>query len=52
MRGGLRVIYFWWKRRSQLWLFTIYGKDLVEDLSQKDKKWLKDLLARELEARQ
>ena len=51
-RGGLRVIYFWSKQRSQLWLFTIYDKDEVEDLSQKDKKWLKDLLASELEARQ
>jgi len=50
-RGGLRIIYFWWKQRSQLWLFTIYDKDEVEDLSPKDKKWLKDLLERELAAR-
>ena len=51
-RGGLRIIYFWWQRRSQFWLFTIYDKDEVEDLSPKDKKWLKDLLDRELDARQ
>ena len=49
-RGGLRVIYFWWKQGSQFWLFTLYGKDEVEDLSAQDKKVLKRLLDRELEA--
>jgi hypothetical protein len=51
-RGGLRIIYFWWKQRSEFWLFTIYDKDEFEDLSPKDKKWLKDQLERELDARQ
>lgn len=50
-RGGLRVIYFWWEAGRQIWLFTLYDKDEMEDLSAKDKKSLKDMLKRELEAR-
>jgi len=50
-RGGLRVIYFWWEAGRQLWFFTLYDKDEMEDLSAKDKKSLKDMLKRELEAR-
>ena len=50
-RGGLRVIYFWWEVGRQLWLYTLYDKDEMEDLSTKDKKVLKDMLKRELEAR-
>lgn len=51
-RGGLRVIYFWWKLGLQFWLFTLYGKDEMDDLSPKEKKALKEILKRELEARQ
>jgi hypothetical protein len=51
-RGGLRVIYFWWEARRQFWLFTLYDKDEMADLSAKEKKALKDMLKRELEARQ
>lgn len=50
-RGGLRVIYFWWEAGRQFWLFTLYDKSEMEDLSAKDKKALKDMLKRELEAR-
>ncbi len=50
-RGGLRVIYFWWEAGWQFWLFALYDKDEMEDLSAKDKKLLKDMLKRELEAR-
>ena len=50
-RGGLRVIYFWWEAGRQFWLFTLYDKDEMEDLSGKDKRTLKDMLKRELEAR-
>ena len=50
-RGGLRVIYFWWEAGRQFWLFTLYGKDEMEDLSAKEKGMLKDMLKRELEAR-
>jgi hypothetical protein len=50
-RGGLRVIYYWWDGKRQFWLFTLYDKDEMDDLSAKDKKALKDMLKRELEAR-
>lgn len=51
-RGGLRVIYYWWDGKRQFWLFTLYDKDEMDDLSAKEKKLLKDMLKRELEARQ
>jgi len=50
-RGGLRVIYYWWDGKRQFWLFTLYDKDEMDDLSAKEKKALKDMLKRELEAR-
>ena len=51
-RGGLRVIYYWWNGRRQFWLFTLYDKDEMDDLSAKERKALKDMLKREMEARQ
>ena len=50
-RGGLRVIYYWWDAKQQFWLFTLYDKDEMNDLSAVEKKTLKELLKRELEAR-
>lgn len=50
-RGGLRVIYFYWDGKSQFWLFTVYGKDEMDDLSPKEKAALKLMLKSELEAR-
>lgn len=50
-RGGLRVIYYWWVVGSQFWLFTLYNKDEMVDLSPKEKKFLKDLIKKELEVR-
>jgi len=50
-RGGLRVIYFWWDGKSQFWLFTLYGKDEVVDLTPVQKAQLKVMVKRELEAR-
>jgi hypothetical protein len=51
-RGGLRIIYFWWEAGKQFWLFTLYNKDEMHDLSAKDKKVLKEMIRHELEARQ
>ncbi len=48
--SGLRVIYYWWDGKRQFWLFTLYDKDEMDDLSAKEKKALKDMLKRELEA--
>src|SRR2546425_7967236 len=37
-RGGLRIIYFWWEAGSQFWLFTLYDKDEIADLSTAQRK--------------
>jgi len=50
-RGGLRVIYYWWTAGPQFWLFTLYDKDEMDDLSAKERKALASLLQREIEAR-
>lgn len=48
-RGGLRVIYYWWDGRSQFWLFTLYDKDEMNDLTARDRKLLKSMLEAERE---
>ena len=45
------MIYYWWDGGSQFWLFTLYDKDEIVDLSAKEKKVLKEMLKAELEAR-
>jgi len=50
-RGGLRVIYYWWLSGKQFWLFTIYSKDEMDDLTTAQRKTLKDLLKQEVDAR-
>lgn len=46
------MIYYWWNGKRQFWLFTLYDKDEMADLSAKKRKALKDMLKREMEARQ
>lgn len=48
-RGGLRTIYFWQNDEARFWLFMIYDKDEMEDLSRKEKRALKLLLKEALE---
>ena len=50
-RGGLRVIYYWWNVGLQFWLFSLYGKDEMDDLTSQQRKALKTMLKTELEAR-
>ncbi|MHB8391363.1 MAG: hypothetical protein ACYDBH_17565 [Acidobacteriaceae bacterium] len=50
-RGGLRVIYYWWPRGAQFWLFTLYDKNEASDLTAKERQILKGLLDAELKAR-
>jgi hypothetical protein len=50
-RGGLRVIYYWWDAGTQFWLYTLYGKDEMVDLTAKQRRDLKAMLKAELEAR-
>ncbi len=50
-RGGLRVIYYWWDTGSQFWLFTLYDKDEMADLTPVQRKALKEMIKKELDAR-
>jgi len=50
-RGGLRIIYYWWDAGSQFWLFTIYDKDKMSDLTASQRKALREMLKNELDAR-
>ncbi|WP_397449972.1 toxin [Pseudomonas sp. NA-150] len=51
-RGGLRVIYYWWLGGAQFWLLTLYDKDELDDLSNDQRKTLKNRLEEELKARE
>jgi hypothetical protein len=48
-RGGSRVIYYWYLEGKQFWLFTIYGKDEMNDLTVEEKRTLKAVLKREVD---
>jgi hypothetical protein len=37
-RGGLRIIYYYFKSDHQIWLMTVFDKDEASDLSPKEKK--------------
>jgi hypothetical protein len=50
-RGGLRVIYYWWVAGLQFWLFTLYGKGEMADLTPQQRKAFKAMLKLELDAR-
>lgn len=50
-RGGLRVIYYWWMGGQQFWLFTLYDKDEMADLTPQQRKAFKVMIKAELEAR-
>jgi hypothetical protein len=50
-RGGLRVIYYWWLTGKEFWLFAVYNKDEMDDLTPAQRKLLKEFLTRELDAR-
>jgi hypothetical protein len=50
-RGGLRVIYYWWKDGMQFWLFTLYDKGEMSDLTPRQRDLLKTMIKVELHAR-
>lgn len=50
-RGGLRVIYYWWNGGSEFWLFTLYDKDEMNDLTEKERQILKHRGKGEIQAR-
>jgi hypothetical protein len=50
-RGGLRIIYYWWAPGCQFWLFTLYGKGEVSDLTAEQRKVVREVLKAGLKAR-
>lgn len=50
-RGGLRVIFYWWDAGMQFWLFTLFDKDEMADLTAEQRKALKTMIKMELDAR-
>lgn len=48
---GLRVIYYWWNAGLQFWLFTLYDKDEMADLTPQQRKVLKAMIKAELDSR-
>lgn len=50
-RGGLRVIYFWWPKGSEFWLFTLYDKNEAADLTADQCKSIGRRIKAELSAR-
>jgi len=50
-RSGTRIIYYWWNNSSQFWLFTLYNKDEMSDISDKERSLLAQMLENELKLR-
>jgi hypothetical protein len=50
-RGGLRLIYYWWNSGFQFWLFTLYDKDEMSDLTPKQRRAFRAMIKAELEMR-
>lgn len=49
--GGLRVIYDYWTGGSEFWLFTLYDKDEMADLTAKQRETIKERIRDELRMR-
>ena len=45
------MIYYWWIEGPQFWLYTLYDKDEMADLTPKQRKTLKAMIKAELDAR-
>jgi mRNA-degrading endonuclease RelE of RelBE toxin-antitoxin system len=50
-RGGLRVVYYWFDGRDQIWLMTIYDKNEASDLTPEQKRLLKAAIDAEKKSR-
>jgi len=50
-RGGLRLMYFWWEPGPEFWLFAVFDKDEMADLTVRERQLLKDMVKAELNAR-
>ena len=50
-RGGLRIHYFHWEAGAQFWMFMVYDKGEVDDVTPSQRKRFRDALKRELASR-
>ncbi|MEW6344953.1 MAG: toxin [Paraburkholderia sp.] len=50
-RSGLRVIYYYWVGGPQFWMFTLYDKDEMSDLTSDERKELARMLEVEIAQR-
>jgi hypothetical protein len=50
-RGGLRVIYYYWTGGPEFWLFTLYDKAEMSDLTPKQRAALREMVKAELQTR-
>lgn len=50
-RGGLRVIYYYWVGGPEFWLFTVYDKGEMDDLTPRQRAAFKQLAKAELKLR-
>jgi hypothetical protein len=50
-RGGLRIIYYYFRSDHQIWLMTLYDKDEASDLTASEKKVLQLSIESESQAR-
>ena len=45
-RGGVRIIYYWQGSDDHIYLMTLYEKNEIENLSVREKRTLKKILAK------
>ena len=50
-RGGLRIIYYFWTGGPEFWLFTVFDKNEMSDLTPRQREVLRESLKRELKTR-
>ncbi|SAL10056.1 Toxin HigB-2 [Caballeronia arvi] len=50
-RSGLRILYYRWVDGAQFWMFTIYDKNEMSDLSSRERATLSSLLDIEVSRR-
>lgn len=50
-RGGLRIVYYFWRGGPEFWLFMLYDKDEADDLTPSQVAALNRRLKEELEER-
>jgi hypothetical protein len=50
-RGGLRIVYFWWETGRPFWLFTLFDKNEMGDMSSAERESVKRMIKGELRER-